>query len=80
VCVQLDRRGGACSCLGLKAFHVSYECHGLSPQVWIMCEGHCFRVSVDGQHLCEYFHRLQNLPAINSLEVAGDIQLTHVET
>uniref|UniRef100_A0A8C0WC25 Galectin n=1 Tax=Castor canadensis TaxID=51338 RepID=A0A8C0WC25_CASCN len=23
--------------------------------VWIMCEGHCFRVSVDGQHLCEYF-------------------------
>jgi hypothetical protein len=45
-----------------------------------MCEGHCFRVSVDGQHLCEYFHRLQNLPAINSLEVAGDIQLTHVET
>jgi hypothetical protein len=45
-----------------------------------MCEGHCFRVSVDGQHLCEYVHRLQNLPAINSLEVAGDIQLTHLQS
>ena len=38
-------------------------------QVWIMCEGHCLKVSVDGQHLLEYCHRLKNLPAINSLEV-----------
>ena len=53
---------------------------GMSVQVWIMCEGHCFKVTVDGQHLFEYHHRLKNLPAINNLEVGGDIQLTHVQT
>ncbi|ELV09936.1 Galectin-9 [Tupaia chinensis] len=53
---------------------------GQSFSVWIMCEGHCLKVAVDGQHLLEYYHRLKNLPAINSLEVAGDIQLTHVQT
>ncbi|XP_045155679.1 galectin-9 isoform X2 [Echinops telfairi] len=47
--------------------------------VCIMCESHCLKVAVDGQHLCEYWHRLSNLPAINRLEVVGDIQLTHVQ-
>lgn len=45
-----------------------------------MCESHCLKVAVDGQHLFEYYHRLSNLPAINNLEVVGDIQLTHVQT
>lgn len=53
---------------------------GQSFSVWIMCEGHCLKVSVNAQHLFEYCHRLKNLSAINSLEVAGDIQLTHVQT
>ncbi|XP_012387553.2 galectin-9 isoform X7 [Orcinus orca] len=53
---------------------------GQSFSVWIMCEGACLKLAVDGQHLCEYYHRLKNLPAINSLEVGGDIQLTHVQT
>ncbi|XP_048222218.1 galectin-9 isoform X1 [Perognathus longimembris pacificus] len=53
---------------------------GQSFLVWIMCEGHCLKVAMDGQHLFEYAHRLKNLPAINSLEVAGDVQLTHVQT
>ncbi|XP_024420649.2 galectin-9 isoform X2 [Desmodus rotundus] len=48
--------------------------------VWIICEGHCFKVAVNGQHLFDYYHRLKNLPAINNLEVGGDIQLTHVQT
>uniref|UniRef100_A0A5F9CIR8 Galectin n=1 Tax=Oryctolagus cuniculus TaxID=9986 RepID=A0A5F9CIR8_RABIT len=52
---------------------------GQSVAVWIMCESHCLKVAVDGQHLFEYNHRLKNLPAINNLEVAGDIQLTHVQ-
>lgn len=55
-------------------------CCGVSAQVWILCEGHCFKVAVDGKHMCEYYHRLKNLPAINTLEVAGDVQLTHVQT
>uniref|UniRef100_F6W6J0 Galectin n=1 Tax=Equus caballus TaxID=9796 RepID=F6W6J0_HORSE len=37
-------------------------------------------VDGDGQHLCDYEHRLQNLPSINKLDVVGDIQLTHVQT
>ncbi|XP_048650378.1 galectin-9 isoform X4 [Marmota marmota marmota] len=53
---------------------------GMSFSVWIMCEGHCLKVAVDGQHLFEYLHRMKNLPAINNLEVAGDVQLTHVQT
>ncbi|EQB78373.1 galectin-9B [Camelus ferus] len=53
---------------------------GQNFSVWIMCESHGLRVAVDGQHLFEYYHRLKNLPAINSLEVGGDIQLTHVQT
>ncbi|KAK7830038.1 hypothetical protein U0070_003493 [Myodes glareolus] len=60
---------------GKMPFH-----RGQSFSVWILCEGHCFRVAVDGQHLCEYLHRLKHLPAINGLEVAGDVQLTHVQT
>ncbi|KAL6032590.1 hypothetical protein STEG23_036079 [Scotinomys teguina] len=53
---------------------------GQSFSVWILCEVQCFKVAVNGQHLCEYYHRLKNLPAINNLEVAGDVQLTHVQT
>uniref|UniRef100_A0A8D2BS11 Galectin n=1 Tax=Sus scrofa TaxID=9823 RepID=A0A8D2BS11_PIG len=52
---------------------------GQSFLVWILCESHCFKVAVDGQHLFEYYHRLKHLPTINSLEVGGDIQLTHVQ-
>ncbi|XP_007530788.1 galectin-9 isoform X2 [Erinaceus europaeus] len=53
---------------------------GCSFTVWILCEGHCLKVAVDGQHLLEYYHRLKNLSAVNKLEVAGDVQLTHVQT
>ncbi|XP_068385928.1 galectin-9 isoform X2 [Eschrichtius robustus] len=53
---------------------------GQSFSVWIMCEASFLKLAVDGQHLCEYYHRLKNLPAINSLEVGGDIQLTYVQT
>ncbi|XP_045745417.1 galectin-9 isoform X3 [Mirounga angustirostris] len=53
---------------------------GQSFSVLITCEGYGFKVAVDGQHLLEYCHRLKNLPAINNLEVGGDVQLTHVQT
>ncbi|XP_004857021.1 galectin-9 isoform X4 [Heterocephalus glaber] len=48
--------------------------------VGIICEGYCYRVTVDGQYLLEYTHRLKDLRAINNLEVAGDIELTNVHT
>lgn len=53
---------------------------GQSFMVEIRCEGHCFLVAVDGQYLLEYAHRLKDLPAINHLEVDGNIQLTWVQT
>ncbi|XP_014651848.1 PREDICTED: galectin-9-like, partial [Ceratotherium simum simum] len=53
---------------------------GQSFSVCITCESHCLRVTVDGGHLCEYYHRLKNLRAINNVEVGGDIQLSHVQT
>ncbi|KAM6174604.1 galectin-5-like [Erethizon dorsatum] len=52
---------------------------GRSFKVEIICEAHCYRVAVDGQHLLEYAHRLKDLPAINQLEVTGDIKLTDVQ-
>ena len=75
------KKGGRLACLPLEDSPGGVQMPGgLSVQVWIMCEGHCFKVAVDGQHLFEYHHRLKNLPAINNLEVGGDIQLTHVQT
>ncbi|XP_053512883.1 galectin-9-like isoform X2 [Artibeus jamaicensis] len=53
---------------------------GQGFSVWIISEGHCFKVAVNGHHLLEYNHRLKNLAAINNLEVAGDVQVTHVQT
>uniref|UniRef100_A0A8C4LU06 Galectin n=1 Tax=Equus asinus TaxID=9793 RepID=A0A8C4LU06_EQUAS len=47
--------------------------------VCITCEAHRLMVAVDGGHLCDYEDHLKNLPAINNLEVAGNIQLTHVQ-
>ncbi|KAM5273465.1 galectin-9 [Ctenodactylus gundi] len=47
--------------------------------VEIVCEGHCLRVAVGGQHLFEYVHRLKDLKSVNNLEVAGDVQLIHVQ-
>ncbi|KAB0396337.1 hypothetical protein E2I00_014416, partial [Balaenoptera physalus] len=55
----------------------SFSVRCCSPELGGALKG---QLAVDGQHLCEYYHRLKNLPAINSLEVGGDIQLTYVQT
>ncbi|XP_005402838.1 PREDICTED: galectin-9-like [Chinchilla lanigera] len=52
---------------------------GHSFKVEIICEAHCYRVTVDGQHLLEYAHRIKDLAAISAVEVAGDIKLTDVQ-
>nr|XP_008541811.1 PREDICTED: galectin-9-like [Equus przewalskii] len=52
---------------------------GRSFSVCISCEAHRLMVAVDGGHLCDYENHLKNLPAINNLEVAGNIQLTRVQ-
>ncbi|KAM5308400.1 galectin-9-like [Glossophaga mutica] len=53
---------------------------GQGFSVWIVCEDTGFKVAVNSQHLFDYNHRLKDLPAINVLEVAGDVQVTHVHT
>ncbi|XP_013358801.1 PREDICTED: galectin-5-like [Chinchilla lanigera] len=50
-----------------------------SFKVEIICKTDRYKVTVDGHHLLEYTHRLKDLPAINALEVAGDIKLTGVQ-
>nr|XP_023411943.1 galectin-9B isoform X2 [Loxodonta africana] len=55
-----------------------FKC-GQNFSVRIVCKNHCLRVTVDGKLLCEYRYCLKSLLAINNLEVAGDIQLAHVQ-
>lgn len=69
----VGKEGGRRACLPLEDSPIGgvQNAGGLSVQVWIVCEGHCFKVAVDSQHLFEYHHRLKNLPAINNLEVGA---------
>ncbi|XP_045693359.1 galectin-9C-like isoform X2 [Phyllostomus hastatus] len=53
---------------------------GQGFMVVITCEITGYMVAVNGQHLFEYNHRLQDLRDINVLEVGGDIELTSLET
>lgn len=55
------------------------EWQGLFTQMEIICEAHCYKVVVDGQHLLEYTYRVKELSTINRLEVDGDIKLTKVQ-
>ncbi|KAL1788447.1 galectin-9 isoform X1 [Sigmodon hispidus] len=67
-----------------KSFHINL-CHGTDIDFHLNpCfdenANHCFKVVVDGHHLCDYWHHLTDLQVIAGLEVAGDVQLTHVHT
>ncbi|XP_073445836.1 galectin-9-like isoform X2 [Dendrobates tinctorius] len=52
---------------------------GQSFVIEIICEHHNFRVNVNGNHVCNFNHRVPNLQQINSLEVDGDVVLQHVQ-
>lgn len=45
-------------------------------RVEILCEHPCFRVSVDGRQLFDFYHRIQTLSAINTIKISGDLQIT----
>ncbi|KAG6920543.1 lectin, galactose binding, soluble 9, partial [Chelydra serpentina] len=46
---------------------------GQSFTIWILCEAHCFTVTVNGHHQFAYNHRVPNLQQIDRLEVEGDV-------
>nr|XP_008520808.1 PREDICTED: galectin-9B-like [Equus przewalskii] len=52
---------------------------GQSFTVRITCKAHRLRVAVNGVRKFDYNHRMKNFCAINVLDVAGHIRLTHVQ-
>uniref|UniRef100_A0A8C0J1I8 Galectin n=1 Tax=Chelonoidis abingdonii TaxID=106734 RepID=A0A8C0J1I8_CHEAB len=52
---------------------------GQSFTIWILCDAHCFKVAVNGQHQFEYNHRVPNLQQIDRLEIGGDVTLICVQ-
>jgi len=48
------------------------------PQMSIRCGGERFTVFVNGQHLFDYFHRLQSFNEIDMLEIEGDVQISYI--
>ncbi|XP_063080311.1 galectin-8 [Engraulis encrasicolus] len=44
----------------------------------ILCQPHQFKLAVNGDHLLEYLHRVQDLSSIDQLEVMGDLELQEV--
>ncbi|KAG7508078.1 galectin-8-like isoform X1 [Solea senegalensis] len=45
----------------------------------VRCDSHFFRVAVNGTHLLDYKHRVQDLDRITVVEVQGDVRLLDVK-
>ncbi|KAL4648995.1 galectin-8-like isoform X1 [Arapaima gigas] len=45
----------------------------------VRCEAHQFKVAVNGVHLLDYKHRVQDVNRIDELEILGDLQLLDVK-
>ncbi|XP_029350128.1 galectin-8 isoform X1 [Echeneis naucrates] len=48
-------------------------------EILILCQPHQFKLAVNGSHLLEFRHRVQDLSSINQLEIMGDLELTDVK-
>ncbi|KAM6987587.1 galectin-4-like isoform 2-T2 [Tautogolabrus adspersus] len=44
----------------------------------IRCGNQRFKVFVNGQHLFDFFHRLQSFSEIDMLEIEGDVQISYI--
>uniref|UniRef100_A0AAZ3NYV5 Galectin n=1 Tax=Oncorhynchus tshawytscha TaxID=74940 RepID=A0AAZ3NYV5_ONCTS len=44
----------------------------------IRCGNQRFKVFVNGQHMCDFFHRFQNYNQIDMVELEGDVQISYV--
>ncbi|XP_063809739.1 galectin-9-like isoform X1 [Pseudophryne corroboree] len=52
---------------------------GQSFVIEIICEHHCFKVNVNGNHVCSFNHRMPNLQQIDTLQIEGDVVLQNVQ-
>ncbi|XP_060939176.1 galectin-8-like [Limanda limanda] len=48
-------------------------------EILILCQSHQFKLAVNGSHLFEFRHRVQDLSSIDQLEIMGDLELTDVK-
>ncbi|KAI4905087.1 hypothetical protein NFI96_016811 [Prochilodus magdalenae] len=48
-------------------------------EIIILCQSHQFKIAVNGAHLLDYRHRVQDLSSINQLEVLGDLELQDIK-
>ncbi|KAK7883050.1 hypothetical protein WMY93_029224 [Mugilogobius chulae] len=44
----------------------------------IRCGNQRFKVFVNGQHLFDFFHRMQSFNEIDRLEIDGDVQISYI--
>jgi hypothetical protein len=52
---------------------------GGSAQILMLCQPHQFKLAVNGCHLLEFRHRVQDLSSIDQLEIMGDLELSDVK-
>ncbi|KAM8975931.1 galectin-9-like [Pelodytes ibericus] len=52
---------------------------GQSFVIEINCEHHAFKVKVNGNEVCVFNHRMQNLQQIDTVQIEGDVVLQHVQ-
>uniref|UniRef100_A0A8C6S741 Galectin n=1 Tax=Neogobius melanostomus TaxID=47308 RepID=A0A8C6S741_9GOBI len=48
-------------------------------EILILCQPHQFKLAVNGTHLFEFRHRVQDLSSIDQLEIMGDVELSDVK-
>ncbi|XP_014895031.1 galectin-8 [Poecilia latipinna] len=48
-------------------------------EILLLCQPHQFKLAVNGSHLFEFRHRVQDLSSIDQLEIMGDLELNDVK-
>ncbi|XP_032403092.1 galectin-8 [Xiphophorus hellerii] len=48
-------------------------------EMLLLCQPHQFKLAVNGSHLFEFRHRVQDLSSIDQLEIMGDLELNDVK-
>ncbi|XP_052010235.1 galectin-8 isoform X1 [Xyrauchen texanus] len=45
----------------------------------ILCQSYQFKIAVNGSHLLDYRHKVQNFSSIDQLEILGDVELQSIQ-